>query len=169
MDIIQHPTLKLHECWEDGRWDEDKLIELAEPSKTTEILMTRVKQKLGLNLFIWKPSISCTFSTKLAWEITKAKGSPQSWSDWIWHNLLPKKVSICMWRALFNYLMTDERVRRLGIPLVSWCKCCVVRKEETTNHAFSTSEVASMVWKKDVMVMGIFNNVNKTWRVKLSL
>lgn len=42
-------------------------------------------------------------------------------------------------------------------------------KEETTNHAFSTSEVASMVWKKDAMVMGIFNNVNKTWRVKLSL
>lgn len=42
-----------------------------------------------------------------------------------------------MWKALFHYLPLDDRVRKLGIAMASWCNCCIGRKEETLDHVLS--------------------------------
>lgn len=96
-------------------------------------------------MFIWRPSTIGIFSTKLVWEITRAKGSPQIWLDWIWNKLLPKKISICMWKAHFSYLLTDKRVKSLGIPLVFGYNYCVVQNEGSRNHVLSMDERSPVI------------------------
>lgn len=169
MDRIQQPTIRLHECWDDEGWNEDKLLELVGPSKTAKILLNRMKQKPGRDMFIWKPALNGCFSLKSAWEVTRVKTSQHRWmSSCIWQARLPKKVSCCMWKILFNYLPTDDRVRCLGIPLASSFNCCSAYKEETIDHIFSMGVAACLVWKKAAMVMSIYNEEIEPGRVKLS-
>lgn len=118
-------------------------------------------------MFIWKPTLNKIFSMTLKREVTIIKGSQHMWMDWVWPKLLPNKVSICVWKSLFNYLPFYERVRRLSIPLASGCDCCVDHKEETLNQILSTRSVACIVWKKATFVLGIFNVEEEPWRVKI--
>lgn len=72
-----------------------------------------------------------------------------------------------MWKALLSYLPLDERVRKLGIPLVLGCNFCVEHLMETLNHILSTGYVVCLVWKKAATTLGILNIENEKWRVKI--
>ncbi|XP_040990896.1 uncharacterized protein LOC121238113 [Juglans microcarpa x Juglans regia] len=71
--------------------------------------------------------------------------------DWIWHNWLPKKVSVCMWKARFKCLAVDERVKSRGIALASRCDCCVSLGIETIDHVLGSREFAQKEIVEDSM------------------
>lgn len=98
---VLQPGIKIKECWEPVTWDVDLLKELVGVTKTEEILMSSIKKKEGSDVFVWKPFIDGKFSTASAWEVIRVKGDEVSWMEWVWHKLLPRKISMCMWKAMF--------------------------------------------------------------------
>ncbi|KAG2411216.1 hypothetical protein I3760_Q020700 [Carya illinoinensis] len=168
IELVQRLVLKAQECWELGAWDTIALEELVGEEKINEILMSNLNQKVGSDVFVWKPTTNGKFSIASAWEVIRIKGMRRSWMDWVWHKLLPTRVSLCMWKALFHCLLFDERVRMLGISIVLGCDCCVEKTDETLNHVLSTGLIAGMVWKRGASVFGIMNVENEPWRVKIS-
>lgn len=74
---------------------------------------------VGEDTFIGKPNTDGIFSSSSAWEIIRVKGEPAQWMDWIWYNSIPKKISICTWKARFKCLVVDDRVHHRGITLAS--------------------------------------------------
>lgn len=60
-------------------------------------------------------------------------------------------------------------MRRLGIPLISECNWFIVLEEEMLNYIFNIGDVACLVRQKVAIVLGIYNEEKKPWRVKLSL
>ncbi|XP_040989024.1 uncharacterized protein LOC121236653 [Juglans microcarpa x Juglans regia] len=69
------------------------------------------------------------------------------WAKWVWHKFLPKKISLCMWKAVFGCLSVDSQVRRLGIALAFGCNCCLRRQVETLEHVLGKGDFAVEVWK----------------------
>lgn len=88
--------------------------------------------------------------------------------DWTWNALIPKKITISMWKSLHQRLPLDDCVRTLGIHVVSSCNCCTNRKEETLYHVKSTCKLAAYILKQAAVAMGIFNVQNETWIMKIT-
>lgn len=78
-------------------------------TKTEEILLSTVKCKAGLDVFIWKPSINNTFSTTSAWEVTKKRGEQNRRMEWSGRIYFPKKSHfVCEKLCFITYhLMTE--------------------------------------------------------------
>lgn len=90
----------------------------------------------------------------MAWDVVCNKGAPFEWNKWFWHNSLPKKISMCLWKVWFRSLAVDDRIQTCGISMVSACDCCLQRGQETIDHVFSFGEVALEVWRRASVVLG---------------
>lgn len=53
-----------------------------------------------------------------------------------------------MWKAYYDFLCVDDRLRRVGIPIALKCECCVEGKYEDVNHVLATGAIARGIWKK---------------------
>ncbi|KAL9679113.1 hypothetical protein QQ045_016968 [Rhodiola kirilowii] len=51
-----------------------------------------------------------------------------------------------MWRLFYKVVPTDDKVKSMGIPIVSRCVCCRAHCEETSVHLFFQSDWAVKVW-----------------------
>lgn len=71
------------------------------------------------------------------------------------HAALPKKFSIAMWKAYLQSLSADDRIRHIGIPMVSQCECCEDGTLEELNHVLYGGRMASMLWKTCSLFLGI--------------
>lgn len=60
-----------------------------------------------------------------------------------------------MWKAHFHYLLVDSRVQECGVQLASRCDCCTIKKLEIFEHVFCSCELASQVWERTVVVIGL--------------
>lgn len=74
-----------------------------------------------------------------------------------------------MWKALFHYLLLDNCIHKLGIPMTSMCNYCENRDEDTLDCLLSIGNVAKLVWKKATFTMWVFNVESETWKVKNKL
>ncbi|KAK2649747.1 hypothetical protein Ddye_017236 [Dipteronia dyeriana] len=110
-------------------WNVDLLNELVGEAITKEIVQTKIPRHNGLDIYVWKPSLDGRFTTAIAWDATREKGDQLPWHKWFWNKSLPKKVSMCNWRAWFQSLATYERVQNKGISLASVCDCCVLKEK----------------------------------------
>lgn len=61
----------------------------------------------------------------------------------------------------------DDRILKIGIPVVSTCNFCSDRIIKTLDHALSTGLVTRSVWKKVALSFDVFNTKAKPWRVKV--
>ncbi|CAI9757138.1 unnamed protein product [Fraxinus pennsylvanica] len=75
------------------------------------------------------------------------------WAKLIWHNALPKRASVVIWKALSGSLSFDDRIRQVGVAMVSRCNCCITGHEEDAYHVLSTGDFADE---------HLANNVTKT-------
>lgn len=75
-------------------------------------------------MLIWLPNSRGKFSTRSARDCIWIHSPKIPWMNWVWHSLLPGKMSIVMWKALHGCLPVDDRIRRAGINLVSKHDCC---------------------------------------------
>ncbi|XP_040986544.1 uncharacterized protein LOC121234610 [Juglans microcarpa x Juglans regia] len=122
-DVINN-GLRLQDCWSNNLWDEDFLRELVSEEVVEEILQMPINDTRGPDLFVWKPSTNGRFSTRTAWEVVRKRGQELPWHDWFWHQLLPKRISICLWKIWMECLPVDIQVQRKGVSLASACDCC---------------------------------------------
>lgn len=76
-------------------------------------------------------------------------------SKWFWHPNLPKKISICIGKAKYKFLVVDNKIQTYGIILASKCDCCLKPKYETIDHVLCTREVARGVWSLAAKLLGI--------------
>lgn len=115
------------------------LKELVGEEKSEMILASNVFNKHGSDMTIWKPNRDGSFFIMLAWETIQVRGKSHGWMKWICHKLIPKIISLCMWKVTFHHLVVDDRIRRFGISMESTCNCCDQWHEENFDHIFSTS------------------------------
>jgi len=66
---------------------------------------------------------------------------------WVWHKMLPLKVSVSMWKAWYNALSVDDRLCRIGVPIVSRCDYCNQGNYEDQNHVLFQGNFANRVWR----------------------
>lgn len=88
------------------------MSELVGTDKTIDIVRSIVKIKYDPDKLIWKPKTHGKFSLASAWEVIRNKGTKHNWWKWVWYKTIPKKISVCTWRAVSNTLPTDEKVRK---------------------------------------------------------
>lgn len=119
-------------------------------------------------MVIWKPSHDGLFSTWTTWDVVRNRGAPFEWNKWFWHTLLPKKISMCLWKTWFRSLAVDARIQTRGIPMVSTCDYPLQRSQETINHIFSLGEVALEVWRCASVVLGILFQRDISWKNRMA-
>lgn len=77
-------------------------------------------------------------------------------------------MSVCAWKVKFNYLLMDENIISIGIPLASKCDCCTKGHSETKDHVFSSSEIAEHVWGLVELALGIPSLQHVSWWTKVN-
>ncbi|KAK0580059.1 hypothetical protein LWI29_035797 [Acer saccharum] len=154
-DDISNKKMCIKDCWLNNNWNSYLLVELVGDDKSKDIVNNVAAGRRGQDISIWKPASDGTFSTSSAWETVRRRGDNFVWKDWFWHSLLPKRISICIWKAWFMCLAVDDRVKDKGISMASACDCCVQRSQETIDHVLSVGDVAADIWCRASVVFGI--------------
>ncbi|KAF8405073.1 hypothetical protein HHK36_009970 [Tetracentron sinense] len=149
------PALCIKDLWVENSWDRDKLVELVGSVKTEEIVQTIATGRNGENVLVWMPSKDGKFSSASAWDRIRVRAPQAPEMKWIWHGLLPKRVSVCVWKSRYDCLPVDENICRVGIQLASKCDCCVFGQGESQDHVLSSSEFAGKVWALAEAALGI--------------
>ena len=70
---------------------------------------------------IWEKSYSGLFSLSSAWNDVRSRGLKTHLSQSCWHKHIPLKISIFLWKLIYNALPTDYAIKRKGIHVVSKC------------------------------------------------
>ncbi|KAK0598182.1 hypothetical protein LWI29_032329 [Acer saccharum] len=154
-DHISNKKMCIKDCWLNNNWNSNLLVKLVGDDKTMEIVNNVTAGRRGQDISIWKPASDGTFSTSSAWEAVRRRGDNFVWKDWFWHSLLPKRISICIWKAWFMCLAVDDRVKDKGISMASACDCCVQRNQENIDHVLSVGDMAADIWRRASVVFGI--------------
>lgn len=55
-------------------------------------------------------------------------------------------VFLALWRIIREKIPTDDILEKRGFTVVSKCSCCITPQQETIDHMFSSSVIASAVW-----------------------
>lgn len=113
---------------------------------------------------IWLGNSDGEFTTRSAWDFVRVVAPKQQWSDWIWHAPMPKKILVIMWKALSQSLSVDDRIRRIGIPMVSKCKCREDGAFEDLNHGLYQGRMPAAIWRTCSNILGIPYVARRTWR-----
>lgn len=143
--------------------DVDLLNELVGHTKAAEIVNEVGGNRAGLDLVVWKPNRDGVFTTALAWDVIRVQNEEVSLMEWLWKKYLPNKAAVCIWKARFNCFPMDDRIRALGIPLASRCDFCVDSKVKTLDHIFSMGKLATKVWKRAKLVLGVQGMGSNSW------
>lgn len=77
---------------------------------------------------------------------------------WIWHKLIPIKISLYMWKATLRFLLVDDKIREIDISLASTCNCCDNKLEETLDHILRIGKVVRKAWSKAASYHILLNN-----------
>ncbi|KAF8413601.1 hypothetical protein HHK36_001593 [Tetracentron sinense] len=149
------PSLCIKDLWVENSWDRDKLVELVGSVKTEEIVQTIAAGRNGEDVLVWMPSKDGKFSSASAWDRIRVRAPQAPEMKWIWHGLLPKRVSVCVWKSRYDCLPVDENICRVGIQLASKCGCCVFGQGESRDHVLSSSEFAGKMWALAEEALGI--------------
>lgn len=114
------------------------------------------QQSISLSNVGGKPYWTCTsngeFSVSSAWAISRSSLPTMMSTKFIWHKLLPRHISVFMWRLFLRKLPIDEGLWCKGIQLASKYSCCSSMSMETFSHVFISSHAALSTWNFCQMV-----------------
>ncbi|XP_041027024.1 uncharacterized protein LOC121267244 [Juglans microcarpa x Juglans regia] len=108
------------------------------------------------------------FTTWSAWNCKRIKGQTFPWAKWVWNPAVPRKISMTMWKAMHECLPLDDRVRRIGILVVSSCDCCLVWVGEDVDHIFAKGGYTAEMWRRCSLVLGIPRLEGKPWKERVA-
>lgn len=124
-------------------WVVDTLVWLVGQDYADVIMSQTWGLKSGADVLVWLSNIDNRFTTSNAWDLLCISTPKGRWPNWIWQAALPKKFFVTMWKALNHFLSVDDRVRHIGIPLVSKCECCKKGAIENLNHVLHGVHMAA--------------------------
>lgn len=96
----------------------------------------------------------------------RAKGEVLEVLNWISHSLIPKIISIYMWKAHYRYLPFGDKIKKICIPTIPTCNCYEQRIEEKLDHVLSTGTFACSIWRRATTILGMFNVGLEPFKVK---
>ncbi|XP_027171679.1 uncharacterized protein LOC113771278 [Coffea eugenioides] len=121
----------------------------------------------GHDQILWAKSATGFFSLTSAWELCRQRRGGLSLAGMVWNRGTPLKFSFFAWRLMNNFVALDSVLRRRGLPLVSWCSCCLA-EAETLPHLFVNGPVAREVWGHFAGMFGILHlpsdDIQLMWR-----
>ncbi|XP_042980192.1 uncharacterized protein LOC122310362 [Carya illinoinensis] len=144
--VLAYPKLKVLDCKIENEWDIELLYRLVGASKVEELCSFLASRRAGKDVLVWTKSMDGSFSSKCTWDCARVRELESRWLEWIWHKFIPTKASIIMWKALHECVSVDDRIRRVGIPMVSRCDCCQEGAYEDLNHVLYAGEFAKDIW-----------------------
>lgn len=95
---------------------------------------------------VWTASSHGRFTTKTAWEVTRANGQKVDWHPVIWFTNNIPKHSFIGWGVMTRRLPTQSHLCRLNILRTSQC-CFCWNARETDEHLFFQCPFTSSIWK----------------------
>ncbi|KAF5464541.1 hypothetical protein F2P56_014612 [Juglans regia] len=156
--------LLLKECKTESGWNVEMFSRLVGMEKAEELVEQLSSLKSGKDKLIWLKNPNGDFSTSSAWQCIQARAQEIPWTKWVWHVVIPKKISIIMWKAIHECLAVDDRIRKVGIQVASRCDCCISGAYEDMNHVLATGEFAKMIWSMCSNQLGMRNMAGINWR-----
>ncbi|KAF8389248.1 hypothetical protein HHK36_025941 [Tetracentron sinense] len=157
----EHSHIRLKELFINNVWDVENLQMLLGLNKAEEVIERVGYLRSSSDILLWLPEKNGCFTTKSAWDAIRFRAPNFEWAKWVWHKWLPKKIAICMWKAAFECLSVDEKVRRVGVSLASACDCCDSRQSEDLEHVLNKGEFATDIWRKvSVELTGLLEGVD---------
>lgn len=87
--------------------------------------------------------------------------------EWIWHPSIPKKMSVLIWKIMYGYLSMDDRIKRVGINLVSKCDCCASGAYEDQNHVLASGDFFVQLWNRCNSYFGMSLQLGNSWKEKV--
>lgn len=119
--------------WTEGKWDEQKLIDMNIPFELREKIM-KVSILQVNDMLYWTSSKDGNFSTKCAWNYIREKKKRSCLYKPLTCGYLRANVRILGLRLYNKWIPTEARLRAKEIQLASACQC--FKKHETTQHLF---------------------------------
>ncbi|KAG2701736.1 hypothetical protein I3760_06G058100 [Carya illinoinensis] len=144
LPLVGQPLMKIKECRLSDGWDVNLLENLVGLENVDDILVSLCGPNSDKDVLVWTQSEEGLFSVQSTWQCIR--GSSFEWHSWIWHNSLPLKMSIHFWKAWHRALSVDDRLRRVGIPIVSEFDCCCVGHYEDINHVLFEGDFPRKIW-----------------------
>lgn len=95
------------------------------------------------------------------------KGVALEVSNWIWHNWIPKEISICMWKAFYRFLPFDDKLWKLVFLLYPLVTVVSREKKKTWTMCWVLGTFACSLWRWATVTMGMFNVDLEPWKVKI--
>ncbi|KAI9187424.1 hypothetical protein LWI28_028019 [Acer negundo] len=149
-DEGEHSQIRLKDLVIDNVWDVEELQRLLGSEKADEV-MGRVGQFRNFeDVILWLHKKDGCFNTKYAWDVVRVR-LPKFGVD--------EKVA-------FNCLSVDEKVKSLGVPIVSACNCCSSKGIEDLDHILNNGDFASNLWRKVFAEVGVSFLAHRSWRRK---
>ncbi|XP_070035218.1 uncharacterized protein [Nicotiana tomentosiformis] len=130
-----------------------------------EDLIKKVKDKLhsgkgkllsfGEKATLISSVLQSKFNVSSAWQILRHRADPNQDFKLMWIKGLPFKISFFLWRLWRQKIVIDDIWRRQGKMVMSRCWCYQQPQEESIEHIFVTSSIASKVWNLFMGATGI--------------
>ncbi|KAF5442493.1 hypothetical protein F2P56_035145 [Juglans regia] len=145
VEEIEDLNVKLRDLVVNERWDVDRLELLLGAQKMEQVGSSRNAK----DILLWLPEKNGLFSTKSAWNFIRLRMPKFDWEKWIWNSLLPKKISICLWKATFSCFSVDEQVRFSNVKTLFFADLRVLQRMDL-----------SIVKERSLKVQNLFNVVS---------
>ncbi|XP_027156179.1 uncharacterized protein LOC113756908 [Coffea eugenioides] len=148
-------TLTFKDFLVDGRWS-SLLLARHFPTDIMDLILQQ-PPPVGErpDELVWMPSASGQFSLSSAFQEVRQVRSASWIFSHIWHRQLPLKVSFFMLRLLLQRLPLNDALGRFGVQLPSKCFCCRSATGESSEHIFSSDQLAREEWSYFGAVCGI--------------
>ncbi|KAK1549213.1 hypothetical protein Q3G72_006683 [Acer saccharum] len=125
----------------DNVWDVEELQRLLGLEKADKVMGRVGKFRNSKDVLLWIPEKNGCFSSKSALDVVR--------------------------KAAFNCLSVDEKVRSVGIPIVSACNCCSIRGIEDLDHILNKGDFASNLWRKVSAEVGVPFLAHLSWKERV--
>jgi len=133
--------------WEDPtEWDRELNSDLQELYRK-EMGSRKIRARLGKDILRWGNSMKGTFTTKEAYYLMDSQNRGDRNLDWkiIWENNWWPKVSIFVWLASKNKILTWDRIQKKGFEGPSRCYLCN-NVDETRDHLLVGCPYTEKLW-----------------------
>lgn len=98
---------------------------------------------------VWTPSPTGDFSATSYGRHIRVEDPPFPWYNLFWNSHIPTNLAALAWRILHHGLPTDDRLQKVGIKLVSKCRCCAAHPaRESQDHLILNGEISAKVWQR---------------------
>jgi hypothetical protein len=107
-----------------------------------------------VDLHIWTPSSSSTFSSKSAYECFFVGAVNFEPADRIWKTWAPTKCKFFLWLAALNRCWTVDRLARRCLEHLERCPLCD-QEDETVQHLLASCVFAREAWAHILSKVGL--------------